>query len=40
VIDTSLPAGDDFLDEGAEIPLDPLDAYIANPRSTVLLIGR
>ena len=40
VIDTSLPAGEDFLDEGAEIPLDPPDAYIANPRSTVLLIGR
>ncbi|MCL5966111.1 MAG: glycogen debranching protein GlgX [Deltaproteobacteria bacterium] len=40
MIDTSLPAGDDFLDPGREAPLDPPDAYLANPRSTVLLIGR
>ena len=37
-IDTSLPAGDDFTDAGKEVPLDPADHYIVNPRSTVLLL--
>jgi glycogen operon protein len=40
IIDTSLPDGQDFLDEGAEILLDPQDHYLANGRSTVLLLGR
>jgi len=40
VIDTSLKSGEDFLDAGKEILLDPPDYYIANPRSTVVLIGR
>ena len=40
VIDTSLPAGPDFLDAGQEIPLDPADLYLANPRSTVVLVGK
>ncbi len=39
-IDTSLPAGDDFLDPGAEVPVDPADAYVASPRSTVVLVGK
>jgi isoamylase len=39
VIDTNLPAGDDFADPGHEVPLDPPDHYIANGRSTVLLLG-
>lgn len=40
VIDTSLKSGEDFLDIGKEIKIDPPDHYIANPRSTVVLIGR
>ncbi len=39
VIDTSLPAGEDFLDAGAEILLDPAESYLVNPRSTVVLLG-
>ncbi len=39
VIDTSLPAGEDFCDTGREVPLQPGDRYVANPRSTVLLLG-
>jgi isoamylase len=40
VIDTSLPAGDDFLETGAEVALDPSDFYVVNSRSTVLLLAR
>jgi hypothetical protein len=40
VVDTSLSAEEDFLDGGKEIELDPPDVYIANPRSTVVLLGR
>ncbi|HSB68436.1 MAG TPA: glycogen debranching protein GlgX [Candidatus Methylomirabilis sp.] len=40
IIDTSLAAGEDFLDEGREVPIDPPGQYIANPRSTVLLLGK
>ena len=39
-LDTSLPAGEDLLEEGREIPLDPPGRYIASPRSTVVLVGR
>jgi len=39
VIDTSLPAGEDFCEAGREVPLDPADYYLANPRSTVVLLG-
>lgn len=39
-VDTSLPAGQDFTEEGKEIPLNPADFYIASPRSTVVLVGR
>jgi isoamylase len=39
-IDTSLPAGPDFSDAGSEIRLDPADHYIANPRSTVVLLAQ
>jgi glycogen operon protein len=40
VIDTSLKAGDDFLDTGREALVNPPDHYLANPRSTVVLIGK
>ncbi len=40
VIDTSLAAGEDFAQEGAERLLVPADSYLANPRSTVLLLAR
>jgi glycogen operon protein len=40
LIDTSLEAGSDFLDEGQEIPIDPPGQYLANPRSTVVLLGK
>jgi glycogen operon protein len=40
IIDTSLPAGEDFLDPGKEILLNPQDYYLANSRSTVVLLGR
>jgi glycogen operon protein len=40
IIDTSLPAGEDFQDPGKEILLDPQDFYLANDRSTVVLLGR
>jgi len=39
-IDTSLPAGEDCLEMGKEIPVNPADVYLANPRSTVVLIGK
>ena len=38
-IDTSLPGGEDFAEPGEEIRLDPPDHYIANPRSTVVLLA-
>ena len=40
VVDTSLPAGEDFLDPGREVTIDPSDHYIANPRSVVVLVAR
>jgi len=40
VVDTSLPAGEDFKVPGREMLLDPCDHYLINPRSTVVLIGR
>jgi isoamylase len=39
-VDTSLPAGQDFAGAGSEVRLDPADRYIANPRSTVVLLAR
>jgi glycogen operon protein len=39
-IDTSLPAGQDIGDAGSEIRLDPPDHYIANARSTVVLLAQ
>ena len=39
-IDTSLPSGEDFMEPGQEVQLDPPDHYIANPRSTVVLLAR
>ncbi len=40
LIDTSLPDGEDFLEAGKEVRLDPQDHYLANGRTTVLLLGR
>ncbi|MBP1732704.1 MAG: glycogen debranching enzyme GlgX, partial [Deltaproteobacteria bacterium] len=40
LIDTSLAPGDDFLEEGREIVIDPPSYYVANARSTVLLLGK
>jgi len=39
-IDTSLPGGDDFLDVGREVRIAPPDHYLANPRSTVVLLAQ
>jgi isoamylase len=39
-IDTSLPGGDDFLEAGQEMKIDPANHYIANPRSTVVLFAQ
>jgi isoamylase len=40
IVDTSLCAGDEIVDLEAAVPLRPDDEYLANPRSTVVLIGR
>ena len=40
VIDTSLPPGEDFSDPGKTVMIDPPEYYIANPRSTVVLLGK
>jgi isoamylase len=40
VVDTSLTAGDDFMEPGHEVVIDPPDHYIANPRSTIILVAR
>lgn len=39
-IDTSLASGEDCLDAGTEILLNPPDLYLVNPRSTVLLLAK
>jgi glycogen operon protein len=38
IVDTNLPAGEDFLPEG--LRLDPQDHYLASPRSTVVLLAK
>ena len=40
LVDTSLDSPEDFLEDGKGILLDPQDHYIANPRSTVVLLAR
>src|SRR5262249_40295925 len=40
VIAPSLPAGEALVPPGHEVPIEPADYYIANARSTVLLVGR
>jgi glycogen operon protein len=40
IIDTSLPSGEDFAAPDGAVRIDPPDHYIANPRSTVVLVGR
>ena len=39
-IDTSLPNPEDFMESGQEVLIEPGDHYIANPRSTVVLLAR
>ena len=39
-IDTSLPAGEEFVEDGEEPPLSPADRYLVNPRTTVVLLGK
>jgi glycogen operon protein len=39
-IDTSLPSGEDFLETGQEIEIEPADHYLVNPRSTVVLLAQ
>jgi glycogen operon protein len=39
VADTSLTAGDDVMDPGREVLIDPADHYIASARSTVILVA-
>jgi isoamylase len=39
-IDTSLSKGEDFLDLGKEIPVEPIDHYLADSRSTIVLVGK
>jgi glycogen operon protein len=39
-IDTSLASGDDFVDSGQEVRIDPTDHYLINARSTVVLLGQ
>ena len=39
-IDTSLPSGEDFLEAGEEVEIEPADHYIVNPRSTVVLLAQ
>ena len=39
-VDTSVPGKESFADAGKEIRIDPADHYIANPRSTVVLLAR
>ncbi len=40
IVDTSLAAGEDFAEAGREVRIEPSDHYIANTRSTVVLVGR
>src|SRR5262249_57331886 len=40
VVDTSLPAGEDFLDPGREMTNEPTDQSIANTRRVVVLQAR
>jgi glycogen operon protein len=39
-IDTSLPSGEDFLETGHEVEIDPADHYLVNPRSAVVLFAQ
>jgi len=40
IIDTSHAAGDDFAEDGQEVLLAPAEVYLANGRSTVVLVGK
>jgi hypothetical protein len=38
-IDTSLPAGEEFAEDGADLPPPLAERYPVNPRTVVVLIG-
>jgi glycogen operon protein len=38
-IDTSLETGEDFMEQGQEVLINPPESYLVNPYSTVILIG-
>jgi isoamylase len=40
VADTSLEVGDDFLEAGMEILINPPEFYLSDPKSTVVLLGK
>jgi glycogen operon protein len=40
VVDTSLNTGEDILGDGKEVPIEPSGCYLANPRSTIVLVGK
>jgi isoamylase len=40
VVDTSIKGGEDFLAIGEEIPLEPDEFYVVNPRSTAALLSK
>jgi glycogen operon protein len=40
IVDTSLPAGEDFLSPGYEMSIKVTDTYIVNPRTIVVLLGK
>jgi len=35
-----LDAGEDILEDGKEVAIDPPGGYLANPRSTIVLVGK
>jgi hypothetical protein len=39
-IDTSLPAGEEIVDDGAAPLPDPAERYLVDPRTTVVLLGK
>ncbi|WP_428338674.1 glycogen debranching protein GlgX [Mycobacterium sp.] len=39
-IDTGLPAGEDFAAVGTEVPIEPAGHYLANARTTVVLLAK
>ena len=40
IVDTGLPAGEDFAESGREVELKEQDRYLTGPRTTIILVGR